>query len=180
MAQTPASVTGGESAFYEVSSLEGAMSGMPRPAAGRSNGIPVRRRFGGGRTVHRAVSSDDVMRRFPLRPIKTDADRAAAADVIRTLAAARDSLSRAEAEYLETLEILFGVASECQVRAVAASLSPRQREVLEALKLGASEKRIAGLLKISPHTVHVHVKAIYVKFQVSSRAELLSRWITGH
>jgi DNA-binding NarL/FixJ family response regulator len=61
---------------------------------------------------------------------------------------------------------------------VDARLLPRrQRQVLRALKAGHQEKHIAGLLDISPHTVHSHVKAVYRYYSVNSRAELLARWI---
>jgi DNA-binding NarL/FixJ family response regulator len=54
-------------------------------------------------------------------------------------------------------------------------LSPRKREVLGELLTGKSEKEIGMQLSISPHTVHVHVKALYKRYGVSSRAELMSR-----
>jgi len=56
-------------------------------------------------------------------------------------------------------------------------LAPRLRQTLEALLTGDSEKQIARRLAISPHTVHVYVKTLYRRFGVSSRAELLARWI---
>ncbi len=54
-------------------------------------------------------------------------------------------------------------------------LSARKSEVLTHLVSGRSEKQIATELSISRHTVHVHVKAIYRKYQVNSRAELIAR-----
>ena len=42
---------------------------------------------------------------------------------------------------------------------------------------GASEKAIASQLGLSRHTVHDYVKQIYRRFDVSSRAELLARFI---
>ena len=59
----------------------------------------------------------------------------------------------------------------------AAPLSTREREVLARLLAGDSEKQVAARLEISPHTVHGHVKLLYRHFHVSSRAELLSRFI---
>jgi DNA-binding CsgD family transcriptional regulator len=53
-------------------------------------------------------------------------------------------------------------------------LSPRQREILSKLTQGLSEKAIADALSLSPHTVHDHVKAVYRKYGVMSRAELLA------
>ena len=56
-------------------------------------------------------------------------------------------------------------------------VTERQREVLAELKRGKTEKEVASRLSISVHTVHVHVKAIYKRFGVNSRSELLSLWI---
>jgi DNA-binding CsgD family transcriptional regulator len=58
-----------------------------------------------------------------------------------------------------------------------ASLSTRERDVLTRLLSGDSEKQVAARLEISPHTVHGHVKMLYRHFRVSSRAELLARFI---
>ncbi|MBI1337850.1 MAG: hypothetical protein GC164_12940 [Phycisphaera sp.] len=57
------------------------------------------------------------------------------------------------------------------------SLSPRHQTVLNCLIAGDSEKQVAYRLGISQHTVHNYVKAIYKHFEVSSRAELLARFI---
>jgi DNA-binding CsgD family transcriptional regulator len=56
-------------------------------------------------------------------------------------------------------------------------LSGRENEVLARLLAGDSEKQVATRLGISPHTVHGHVKMLYRHFNVSSRAELLARFI---
>jgi DNA-binding NarL/FixJ family response regulator len=57
------------------------------------------------------------------------------------------------------------------------SLPPRQRDVLEGLKIGLSEKQIAEVLGISAHSVHVHVRLVYRHFGVCSRGELLALWL---
>ena len=49
-------------------------------------------------------------------------------------------------------------------------LSTRERELLECIVQGDTEQQIAGRLGISPHTVRTHVKNIYRKLQVHSRA----------
>ena len=58
-------------------------------------------------------------------------------------------------------------------------LSPRQEQVLSALKAGMTERQAADILGLSPHTVHSHVQAIYERLGVRSRAQLLSLWIVG-
>jgi DNA-binding NarL/FixJ family response regulator len=50
-------------------------------------------------------------------------------------------------------------------------LTPREKETLELLARGFSQKEVARKLDISPHTVGAHVKAIYSKMAVNSRSE---------
>ncbi|MGE0592406.1 MAG: response regulator [Vicinamibacterales bacterium] len=54
-------------------------------------------------------------------------------------------------------------------------LSPREREVLDALLSNRRVSHIAEDLSISPFTVRNHLKAIFRKFAVSSQAELLAK-----
>jgi DNA-binding CsgD family transcriptional regulator len=56
-------------------------------------------------------------------------------------------------------------------------LTARQREVLDQLLAGRSEREIAQRLHRSPATIHEHILAIYHHFGVCSRAELMARWI---
>lgn len=58
-------------------------------------------------------------------------------------------------------------------------LSAREREVLFLLMGGDSRKQIAGKLGISPNTVADYLKSIYKTFNVNSRGELLSKFISG-
>jgi DNA-binding NarL/FixJ family response regulator len=57
------------------------------------------------------------------------------------------------------------------------NLSPRMQQTLQHLLAGDSEKQIAHQLGLSRNTVHVYVKALYRGFGVSSRGELLARFI---
>lgn len=60
-------------------------------------------------------------------------------------------------------------------------LPPRLRQTLKHLLTGASERQIARHMKLSPHTVHDYVKALYTRFAVSSRQELIAWWTRrGH
>ncbi|HEX5241899.1 MAG TPA: LuxR C-terminal-related transcriptional regulator [Tepidisphaeraceae bacterium] len=58
-------------------------------------------------------------------------------------------------------------------------LPPRVRQTLGRLLAGDSEKQIAAWMGVSPHTVHCYVKALYRSYEVSSRGELLSRFVTS-
>jgi DNA-binding CsgD family transcriptional regulator len=53
-------------------------------------------------------------------------------------------------------------------------LSRRERMTLERLLRGQAEKQIAGELGLSYHTIHMHVRSIYRKFGVTTRAELMA------
>lgn len=61
--------------------------------------------------------------------------------------------------------------------AVHPTLPPRQQQTLRLLLRGLSEKQIAASLGLSIHTVHVYVKSIYRAFRITSRAELLAKWV---
>jgi DNA-binding NarL/FixJ family response regulator len=52
-------------------------------------------------------------------------------------------------------------------------LTPREREVLEALATGASTRRIAAQLGVSDNAVRYYIKNLFTKLQVHSRAELV-------
>jgi DNA-binding CsgD family transcriptional regulator len=53
-------------------------------------------------------------------------------------------------------------------------LTPRQRQVMERLVAGASEKELAYEFQVSAHTAHDHVKALYRAFGSHSRGEFLA------
>ncbi len=52
----------------------------------------------------------------------------------------------------------------------AAGLTPRETEVLVLVARGASNRRVAELLGISPKTAGSHIEHIYAKIGVSTRA----------
>jgi DNA-binding NarL/FixJ family response regulator len=54
-------------------------------------------------------------------------------------------------------------------------LTEREREVLEAIAAGATNREIAQQLFLSPHTVKEHTSALYRKLQVRNRAEAVQR-----
>ena len=51
-------------------------------------------------------------------------------------------------------------------------LTTRQREVLDLMLAGLTERQAALHLRLSPHTIHNHVKKIYRAYGVSSRIQL--------
>jgi two-component system NarL family response regulator len=51
------------------------------------------------------------------------------------------------------------------------NLTPREREVLQLMTEGLSQRQIAERLFVSPHTVNTHVQHLYAKLQVNSGIE---------
>jgi DNA-binding NarL/FixJ family response regulator len=61
------------------------------------------------------------------------------------------------------------------VEELSEPLTAREREVLELLGRGLSNKLIARELHISEHTVKFHISSLYVKLEVNNRAEAVSQ-----
>ena len=62
--------------------------------------------------------------------------------------------------------------------AVAADLTPRERQILELLSDGLTMGQIATRLGISPRTVETHVAKVYRKLGVRTRVQAVSRAAT--
>jgi DNA-binding CsgD family transcriptional regulator len=56
-------------------------------------------------------------------------------------------------------------------------LTPVERQVLQGLLAGLSEKQIAARSERGFHTTHEYVRAIYRKFGVNNRAGLMALWL---
>ena len=54
-------------------------------------------------------------------------------------------------------------------------LSEREREVLELISAGSTNREIAQQLYLSPHTVKEHTSALYRKLGARNRAEAVQR-----
>lgn len=65
-------------------------------------------------------------------------------------------------------------ASPAHASRVTESLSPREQSVLRSMSCGLSNKRIAQELQIAPETVKSHVKGIFIKLAVQTRAHAVS------
>jgi two-component system, NarL family, nitrate/nitrite response regulator NarL len=68
----------------------------------------------------------------------------------------------------------FVVRSQPQDRAPA-SLSPREMAIARLIAKGLPNKCIGDILEISPWTVATHLRRIFVKLGVSSRAAMVAR-----
>lgn len=56
-------------------------------------------------------------------------------------------------------------------------LSPKERQIVQALTDGLSYKLVADRLSISLHTVRFHIRHIYRKLHVNSKAEVISKML---
>jgi DNA-binding NarL/FixJ family response regulator len=72
-----------------------------------------------------------------------------------------------------TEQLLQGPA--VPVEELAEPLTAREREVLELLGRGLSNRLMARELHISEHTVKFHISSLYAKLKVNNRAEAVSQ-----
>jgi DNA-binding CsgD family transcriptional regulator len=57
------------------------------------------------------------------------------------------------------------------------SLSPRERDIIDLIAKGYPNKMIADLLEISTWTVGTHLRRVFAKFGVTSRAAMVARYL---
>jgi DNA-binding NarL/FixJ family response regulator len=77
----------------------------------------------------------------------------------------------------ESLSPIFSAAPE--PKKLAATLTTRQREVLQLVAEGRSVKEIAAILKVSAKTVEFHKSALMDRLGIHTTAEL-TRYAIGH
>jgi two-component system, LuxR family, response regulator FixJ len=106
-------------------------------------------------------------------PLAVEAMKLGAADFLEKpfddeamVAAVRSALSRQAGSGLEQAE-------HAEIKARLASLSNREREVLDGLVAGHANKRIAFDLGISPRTVEIYRANLMTKMQAGSLSELV-------
>lgn len=134
--------------------------------------------IGEGRLALVALSDDErpveALRALPLRGWGLAPPDASAAEL--------QAVVRAAAQGLVALppllaERLLGQRSPqgSLAQPLAEPLTAREREVLDLVGQGLSNKLIARALQISEHTVKFHVSSIYAKLGASSRTDAVSR-----
>lgn len=106
---------------------------------------------------------------------------AAASEISAAINAASNNLIAVPPEILEALVSSIsnenfspGTDRDLSAEPVE-SLTAREREVLEMLAEGASNKTIADRLNISEHTVKFHVASVFGKLGVNSRTEAVTQ-----
>lgn len=87
-------------------------------------------------------------------------------------------IAAADASLRETLLTQLRAAESPQGRppsgGASARLTEREREVLESVAAGVSNKGIARRLGLSPNTVKYHITALLTKLGASTRAEAVA------
>ena len=91
----------------------------------------------------------------------------------------RDAAARNRRLLAEVCKVVGAHLSGMENRGEELNLPRRLHQTLQGLTRGDSEKQIARALGISQHTVHVYVKQLYKRLGVSSRAELMARFMRG-
>lgn len=61
--------------------------------------------------------------------------------------------------------------------AQCARLSPREREIMDVIAAGASNREIAAAFFLSEKTVKNHINSIFGKLGVTTRAQAVARWL---
>jgi len=107
-------------------------------------------------------------------------------ELVRTLIT---KAGKSGAETVETQEIILDTNVDGsryllvrvpQSKHPASSLSPREQEIVRMVSQGFPNKLIAGVLNISAWTVSTHVRRIFAKLRVTSRAQMVAQILEVH
>lgn len=113
-----------------------------------------------------------------VKPVVDQLVRALASMAVEGVTAAATNLECDSEEILVDVELdgfrylLIRVAKPSAARI---SLSPREREIVRMVAQGHPNKVIAGVLNISGWTVCTHLRRIFAKLNVGSRAAMVAR-----
>jgi DNA-binding CsgD family transcriptional regulator len=76
-----------------------------------------------------------------------------------------------------TVEGVRCLLIRCDAPSALAILSPREREIARMVADGLTNKTIAYMLEISPWTVSTHLRRIFAKLSVTSRAAMVAQLV---
>lgn len=115
------------------------------------------------------------------KPRRRDVDLPRLVDLVGKLPVdGRDTANRKRRLLAELCKVVGAHLSGTDDRGEELKLPRRLHQTLQGLIRGDSEKQIAFALGISQHTVHVYVKQLYKRLQVSSRGELMAKFMRGN
>lgn len=143
----------------------------------------VGRAVAGSRSIALVVLSDSderpisMLRAFSLRGWSVVPLDAPASQLEAAVVAAAEGLIALPSMAVERTLSHRSAIESLNLDSLDEPLTGREREVLEMLSRGLSNKLIARRLSISEHTVKFHVSSIYTKLGASSRTDAVSRGV---
>jgi two-component system, NarL family, response regulator len=103
-----------------------------------------------------------------------EALKAGACSYIRKGAARSELLQAIRAAHSGQRYVSAEIGGQLAGHVVHSDLTAREREVLQHMFAGSSNREIAAVLEISEHTVNIHVKNILSKLGASGRTEAVT------
>jgi DNA-binding NarL/FixJ family response regulator len=137
----------------------------------------------GSRSIALVVLSDNderpvsILRSFSLRGWSVIPMNAPASQLEAAVIASAEGLIAVPSMAGERALAQRSVVEAMNLDALDEALTGREREVLEMVSRGLSNKLIARSLSISEHTVKFHVSSIYTKLGASSRTDAVSKGV---
>jgi DNA-binding CsgD family transcriptional regulator len=102
-------------------------------------------------------------------------------DARRFLAAALETFDRTGAlTWAERARIELQATNQTSESGAWAGLTAQQRRIVEAVGKGATNREVAAQLFLSPRTVDYHLRNVYMRLGMRSRAELIRYALTAH
>jgi two-component system response regulator FixJ len=111
-------------------------------------------------------------------PMAVEAMQHGAFDFLQKPFRDSDLLERVERALTRDSEIRVRLKHTDRIRERLASLSPREREVLDLVTQGKANKMVAGDLGVSQRTVEIHRAHVMQKMDAGSLAELVRMMMT--
>jgi LuxR family maltose regulon positive regulatory protein len=140
--------------------------------------------FGGHKiNPSRQIMADAIRHAAPEHFIRPFLDYAPLSIPLLTLVLQTENLTAEAQAFIREIVQLSGSSAETspilindlEALSTAASISPREQEVLQFMSAGLSNGEIAGKLSISESTVKTHLANIYYKLGVNRRVQAIAQ-----
>ena len=106
-------------------------------------------------------------------PMAVEAMQHGAFDFLQKPFRDQDLLDRIQRAVVKDQQLRASLGEHARIRSHLATLTAREREVLDLMARGKQNKAIAQDLGVSPRTVEIHRSRVMEKMQVTSVAELV-------